>query len=143
MKRKANKTYKETFSTHRLQRLSGRLVCKYCLISDFDIFAQKPVQTSFVKSTEVTYKPIASVNQGDLEFLLPANNDKYIDLNIKLHIGDKLSKACGKNLDNTHFIASANKFLHSLIIPCSIAINGETVTLAADHYDYRSFSRRY
>jgi hypothetical protein len=44
--------------------------------SEFDIFAQKPVQTSV--------QSIASVNQNDLEFLIPVENDTYIDLNIRL-----------------------------------------------------------
>ena len=44
-------------------------------------------------TTEVTYKPTASVEQSDLEFLIPAYNDTYVDLNIKLYIRGKLIKA--------------------------------------------------
>ena len=34
----------------------------------FDIIATKPVQTSTLETTETAYKPIASLDQSDLEF---------------------------------------------------------------------------
>jgi hypothetical protein len=52
--------------------------------SEFDIFARKPVQLSIQETNVVHYKPIASVDQSDLEFLIPADYDTYIDPDIKL-----------------------------------------------------------
>ena len=78
----------------------------------------------------MTYKPLASAEQSDLEFLIPADNDTYVDLNIKLYIRRKLIKADGTNLDNDHFTAVTNNFLHSLFSQCSIALNGVTITQA-------------
>ena len=43
--------------------------------SEFDNFAQKPVQTSVQENVETIYRPIASVDQCDLEFIIPAVND--------------------------------------------------------------------
>jgi len=74
----------------------------------------------------VTYKPIASVEQSDLEFLIPADNDTYVDLNIKLYIRGKLTKADDTNLDNTDFSAGTNNFLHPLFSQCRISLNGVT-----------------
>jgi len=54
--------------------------------SEFDIFASKPIQTSVIETKEVKYKPIVSVDQSDLEFLIPGENDTYIDLDIKFYI---------------------------------------------------------
>jgi len=54
------------------------------LSSEFDLFAPRPIQTSVVETIELTYKPIASVEQIDLEFLIPADNDTYVDIKIKL-----------------------------------------------------------
>ena len=54
--------------------------------TEFDIFATKPVQTSTLETIETAFKPIASLEQSDLEFQIPADHDTYIDLNIKLHI---------------------------------------------------------
>ena len=102
------------------------------LISEFDIFAPRPIQTFVDETTEVTYKPIASLEQRDLEFQIPAHNDTYVDLNIKLYIRVKLDKADGTNLNNTDFTAMTNNFLHSLFSQCSIAINGVTITQATE-----------
>ena len=52
--------------------------------SEFDIFAQKPVQTFVQETVETTYRPIASVDQSDLEFIITADNDTYTDLNKRL-----------------------------------------------------------
>jgi len=46
--------------------------------SEFDIFAHKPIQTSVLGTIETAYKPIAPVDQNDLDFLIPADKDKYI-----------------------------------------------------------------
>ena len=43
--------------------------------SEFDIFASKPVQESVHETIDVVYKPIASIDQSDLEFLVPADNE--------------------------------------------------------------------
>jgi hypothetical protein len=64
--------------------------------SELDIFATRPVQTSTLETTETAYKPIASIDQSDLEFLVPAY-DTYIDLNMQLYVRGKLVNADGVN----------------------------------------------
>ena len=107
--------------------------------SKFDIFAPRRIQTSFVETTEVTYKTITSVDQSDLEFLIYADNDTFVNLNIILYNRGKLTKADGTNLDNTNFTAVTNNLLLSLIKQCSIALNSVTITGATELYNYRSF----
>ena len=101
--------------------------------SEFDIFAPRPVQSSVLETTEVPHKPVAGVDQSDLEFLVPANNDTFIDTNIKLFVRGKLTKANGMDLDETDFTGVTNNLLHSLFSQFTIALNGETVTRAADY----------
>ena len=106
------------------------------LSSEFALFAPRPIQTSVVETTEVTYKPIASVEQSELEFLIPVDNDTYVDLNIKLYSRGKLTKADGTKLDNTDFTAVTNNFLHSLFGQYSFSLNAVTVTQATELYKY-------
>jgi hypothetical protein len=47
--------------------------------SEFDIFAAKPVQESVLETNEMVYKPVASVDHSDLEFLIPSDIETYID----------------------------------------------------------------
>jgi hypothetical protein len=109
------------------------------VISDLDIFAHKPIQTSILETVETVYKPIAPVEQSDLEFLIPADSDTYIDLDIKLYMRSKLVSGEGKDLDNKDFTAVTNNFLHSLFSQCNITLNNVPITQSGDLYQYRSY----
>ena len=100
--------------------------------SEFDIFAPKPVQLAIQETKLVHYKSIASVDQRDLEFLIPADYDTYIDPDIKLFVKDKLTKADGSALDATDHTAGVNNFLHSLFSQCTIILNGVTITQSGE-----------
>ena len=82
--------------------------------SEFDIFAPMPFQPSILETTDVPHKPVAGVDSGDLEFLIPAEIDTYIDLNIKLFVRGKLTKVNEADLDETDFTGVTNNLLHSL-----------------------------
>ena len=106
--------------------------------SEFDIFAPKPVQLAIQDTKVVHYKPIASVDQSDLEFLIPADYDTYIDPDIKIFVRGKLTKADGSALDATDHTAGVNNFLPSLFNQCTIILNGVTLTQSDDLYNYRA-----
>jgi hypothetical protein len=61
----------------------------------------------------------------------------YIDLDIKLFIRGKLTKADGTSLDDD-FTAGTNNFLHSLFSQCSAILNGVTITPETELYHYQS-----
>jgi len=85
------------------------------------------------------YKHIAPVGQSDLEFLISADNNTHINLDIKLYIRGKLISGNGKELDATDFTAVTNNFLHSLFSQCNITLNGVPNTQACELYHYRSY----
>ena len=43
----------------------------YFVSTEFDIFDRKPKQSSTVQTNETIYRPIASVDQTDIEFVIP------------------------------------------------------------------------
>ena len=92
-----------------------------------------------LNSIENIFRPIASVDQSDLEFLIPAENDTYMDLNIRLFVRGKLTTTNGKSLEETDYIAVTNNFLHSLFSQCSLTLNGTTITKTTELYQYRSY----
>jgi len=106
--------------------------------SEFDTFARKPVQLAIQETNVVHYKPIASVDQSDLEFLIPADYDTYIDPNIKLYVKGKLTKADGSALDASDHTAGVNNFLHSLFSQCTFVLNGVNIKQSRDLYNYRA-----
>ena len=64
--------------------------------TEFDLFARKPRQDGCVGTTETIYKPIASVDQTDIEFLIPADSDTYIDPNIHFLSEGNWSRQTGR-----------------------------------------------
>ena len=75
--------------------------------SEFDIFAHKPVQTFVLGTIENAYNPIAPVDQNGLEFLLPADKDNYIRLDIQLYVRWKLFSVSGNDVDVSDHTASS------------------------------------
>jgi hypothetical protein len=45
--------------------------------SEFDTFVKKPIQSAILDTHVVRYKPMAAVDQNDLEFLVPGENETY------------------------------------------------------------------
>jgi len=106
--------------------------------TEFDIFAHKPRQTATQEIFETIYKPIASVDLTDIEFLIPGDRDTYIDLVLKLFIKGKLLKEDNTNLTNTDYTAGINNLLRSIFSQCSISLNGTQITPATELYNYRA-----
>jgi hypothetical protein len=86
--------------------------------TDFDIFVHKPVQTPILETNVVHYKPIATVDQTDFEFSIPAYSETYIDLDIKLYVKGKLTSVDGKDLNATDL--RLERIISS--IPCSVNV---------------------
>ncbi len=129
-KETSHKTY-QFISDH----CGGRRVRKYRVRH----ICYEALQTSTLENTETVGKPIASLDQSDLEFLVPADHDTYIDMNIQLYILGKLTKADGKELEVTDHTCATNNVLHSLLGHCNLTLNGVTRTLDADLYHYRPY----
>ena len=105
----------------------------------FDLFASKPRQDGCVDTTETIYKPIASADQTDIEFLVPADSDTYIDPNIKLFIRGKLVKTDGTDLAETDYVAGVNNLLHSQFSQCTVSLNGTQISQSSENYHYRAY----
>jgi len=60
--------------------------------TDFDVFGCKPKQSSTVETNEAIYRPIACVDQTDIEFVIPGDSDTYVDLDLKVFVKGKLQE---------------------------------------------------
>jgi len=88
-------------------------------------------------TTEVAYTPIAPVDQNDLELLIHADFDTYIDLDTKLYVRGILISASGKDVDFSDHTSVTNNFLHFKFRKCNVTLNGVNITQASEHYQYR------
>ena len=97
--------------------------------TEFDIFASRPVKTSTLETIEIAYKQIDSLDQIHLEFLIPADHDTYVDLNIQLYIRGKFVKADGTDLDDKDHTCVVHYLLHSLFEQCNVSLNGVKIPM--------------
>ena len=118
--------------------------------TEFDIFVRKPKQSSTVETKETINRPIASVNQTDIEFVIPGDSDTYVDLDLKLFVKGKLQNE-NTDLSETDYTAVVNNLLHSLFSRCTIYLNGTQITghgvvplsrVYRDHLDVRQRCRK-
>jgi len=139
-KRKASsKTIKRDIPVIRISHypiMSGDVVF---VTSEFDIFEQKPIQTAILETHVVHHKPFATVDQNDLDFLIPGDTETYIDPDNELYVRGKIVGADGKDLAAPDFTAGTNNFLHSLFSECSVSLNGVNITPASELYPYRAY----
>ena len=107
--------------------------------TELDLFARKTEQDSCLETTEVLYKPSASVDQTDIEFLVPGVSETYIDVNLKLFIRGEIIKRDGTELVESDYTAGVNNLLHSLFSQSTISLNGTQITQASQLYCYREY----
>lgn len=125
---------------------SGKYV--ECTKSELDLFSLPYVQTSMLKTQEVAYKTIASLdNASSLEFVSIGQGDTYRDLsNIYLKLRLKITKS-----DGTAYPAAAagavatggagiiNNFMHSLFRQCTITLGNTVISQSDSNYAYRAY----
>ena len=86
--------------------------------TEFDLFSRTPKQDGCVETTETKHKPIASVDQTDIEILIPGDSDTYIDPNLILFIRGKLVNNDGSDLAETDNVAG----IKNRLIPYSLNV---------------------
>jgi len=91
---------------------------------EFEFFAHKPVQMSVLGTIETAYKPVATVEQNDFEFLIPGDKDNYIRLDIQLYVRGKLVSGSGNNVDVSEHTGDTNNLIHSLFSHGSVVLHG-------------------
>jgi hypothetical protein len=72
--------------------------------------------------------------------VIPADNESYVDLDIKLYVrGKLLNSSDGKDYDAKDFSGPTNNFFHSLFSQCGVTLTGVSVTSASGHYNYSAY----
>lgn len=113
-----------------------------CMKSELDLFRLRNVQTSILKTEEISYKPLNSLeNQTVIEFACQGHGDTYIDLSsINLHLKLQILKNDGsyyKDVDKQPGIV--NNLLGSLFRQVNVSLNGKSVNSSDGNYSYRAY----
>ena len=81
----------------------------------------------------------ASVDQTDIEFVMPGDSDTFVNLDLKQLIRGKLMTEVDTDIPDTDYTAGVNNLLHSLFSYCTISLNGTQITQATELYPYRAY----
>lgn len=109
--------------------------------SELDLFAKKPVQTNVLKTEEVAYKPLSSLEKATtIEFLSLGHSDTYRDLSsiyLRLKVRLVADHIGTKHTDDK--VGVVNNLLHSLFRQCAIYLNNKPIAQTDNNYNYRSY----
>ena len=110
-------------------------------VSELDLFAKPPIQTSIEHATVKDNYPISSmIESGPLEFTITGNGEEYLDLSSAyLHIVAHVSKSGVANPEATDKALPVNNWAHSLFSQIDVSINGKMVSSSSNTYAYRAY----
>lgn len=111
-----------------------------CMKSELDLFAPHPTQSCILKTEEVSYNPIASLDSASsIEFVCLGNGETYRDLSsVYLKLVVQLKKIDNSNIEG-NAVGVANNILHSIFRSSSVYLNNTLVSQSDNNYHYRSY----
>ncbi len=114
-----------------------------CLKSELDLFRPRHIQTSILKTEEVSYKPLNSLeNQTVIEFTCQGHGDSYLDLSsINLRLKLQVLKSDGSLYkdDDGQQPGIVNNVLGSLFRQVNVSLNGKSINSSDGNYSYRAY----
>lgn len=114
-----------------------------CMKSELDLFRPRHIQTSILKTEEISYKPLNSLeNQTVIEFACQGHGDTYLDLSsINLRLKLQVLKNDGSFYKDTdaNQPGIANNILSSLFRQVNVSLNGKSVNSSDGNYSYRAY----
>lgn len=114
-----------------------------CMKSELDLFKPRTIQTNVIKTEEIAYKPLTSLeNQSVIEFMCNGHGDSYIDLSsINLCVKLQLTKKDGTlyKATDTSQPGAVNNMLHSLFRQVNVSFNGKNINTTDSNYSYRAY----
>lgn len=109
--------------------------------SELELFAPQLIQTNILKTEEVAYNPVASIdNNSTIEFVSVGSGDTYRDLSsVYLRLVVKLENLKKQEPGTIHSTGVVNNLLHSLFRNVTVSLNNVPVTHADNNYHYKSY----
>ena len=111
-----------------------------CVVSDLDLTATPPTQTSVEEATVVEHIPIYTLTHGGpIEFLSLGSSVHYRDLS-DMHIGLKcrVRKNRNDNLDESCSVALINYLINTLFAQVDIFLGGKKITPSIATHAWRA-----
>ena len=112
-----------------------------CSKTELDVSVVPPTMTAMQEGQWTEHYPISALdNNAPIEFVIPAQTEKWTDLNQSyLYLKLKIIQADGTDLAADSEIATVNNFFHSMFSSIDVYLNNKLITSNADTYAYRAY----
>jgi len=111
-----------------------------CVVSDLDLTALPPTQTSVEEANIISLNPISSITHGGpLEFLSIGSASHYRDpADMFLALKCRVKKNNKEDLDNTCRVAIINYLINTLFAQVDVFLSGKKITPSVATHAWRS-----
>ena len=111
-----------------------------CTLAELDIFSQPMTQLSIENKTYTEILPVTALtSRGPIEFFIPGDGEKYLDLNdTLLHIRLKITRNDGQDLEDNAPVSLINYPLNTLFSQCDVILGDRLISQSSATHPYRA-----
>ncbi|XP_078144002.1 uncharacterized protein F54H12.2-like [Centroberyx gerrardi] len=109
-------------------------------MTELDLFSAPMTQLSIEEKHYTEVMPIAAItDRGPIEFFIPGDGEKYLDLNdTLLHLRLKITNADGTDLAQDTAVSIINYPLNTIFSQCDVILGDRLISQASATHPYRA-----
>ncbi|XP_071333652.1 uncharacterized protein F54H12.2-like [Trachinotus anak] len=110
-----------------------------CTLAELDLFTAPMTQLSIEDKTYTEISPVSAITDGGpIEFFIPGDSEKYLDLNdILLHLRVKITNADNTDLANDAAVGLINYPLNTIFNQCDVILGDRLISQSSATHPYR------
>lgn len=111
-----------------------------CTLAELDLFSAPMTQLSIEDKSYVEILPLAALTDGGpVEFFIPGDGERYLDLNdTLLHLRFKITNEDGTNLAPDAVAAPVNYPLNTFFSQCDVVLGDRLISQSSATHPYRA-----
>jgi len=111
-----------------------------CSMAELDLFSAPMTQLSIDEKHYTEVLPLSAITEdGPIEFFIPGDGDKYLDMNDTLmHLRVKITNADGTNLAVDAPVALVNYPLNTIFSQCDVILGDRLISQSSSTHPYRA-----
>lgn len=111
-----------------------------CTLAELDLFSAPMTQLSIEDKIYTEISPVAAItDNGPIEFFIPGDGEKYLDLNdTLLHVRCKITNADGTDLADDAVVGLINYPLNTIFDQCDVVLGDRLISQSSATHPYRA-----
>ncbi|XP_067435528.1 uncharacterized protein F54H12.2-like [Thunnus thynnus] len=111
-----------------------------CTMAELDLFSAPMTQLSIDEKLYTEIMPLSAITDGGpIEFFIPGDGEKYLDLNdTLLHLRVKITNADGTDLPDNAAVGLVNYPLNTIFSQCDIILGDRLISQSSATHPYRA-----